>query len=75
MSPLIYCIGFKYTLGENSFLFILLVLHASAIVSIAVLNPIANVEYSVKRGALFALELHGFSMYAAEILSKQKIEN
>lgn len=29
----------------------------------------------MKRGALFALELHGFSMYAAEILSKQKIEN
>lgn len=55
--------------AESSDLLVLvLVLHASAIVSIAVLNPIANVEHSVKRGALFALELDGFSMHAAEIL-------
>lgn len=50
------------------FVAMFLVLHSGAIVTIAILNPIADIQHCVEGGALFALEFDGFSMYAAEVL-------
>lgn len=44
------------------------VLDASAVVPIAILDPIANVEHCVESCALFTLKFHGLAMHAAEVL-------
>lgn len=46
----------------------LFVLHSGAVITIAILNPIADVQHGVEGCALLALKLYGFSMNAAEVL-------
>lgn len=44
------------------------VLDASAVVPIAILDPITNVEHCMESCALFTLKFHGLAMHAAEVL-------
>jgi len=49
---------------------LLLVLHSTAVVTVAVLDPIADIQDRVEGRSLLALEFNGLAMDTAEVLWK-----
>jgi len=63
-----------YILGQLvGLVALLLLLQTSAVVAIAILDPIADIQDSVESCSLLALEFHGFAMDTSEVLVEKRI--